>query len=623
MPALDYATLYLFSMVSALSTATAMFYIWRAHRRDPAARLWFYGFLTWALTLFIFGTRGILPPLVSSLLGNLMGVGALTLLYLGTARFIGRLPAWRLLIPVYGVSAFGIFWWSVVDDAMPERVACYSLGLVTTIALMVRDLWNAGEGPQKATYRFVAFAFGGAATATMIRTIALLAGTEITAAKVGLPLAVWFMFSNAANVLGCIGYLLMVSQRLQQKNNWARIEELFHETLRLAPEQRAAHLKAVCEGDAVLLAELESLVQAAEAPDGWMGGIDVGAGGQQSPAVSIGAGTQIGAYRVQRLLGQGGMGEVYGAELSDGSSAQPVALKLLRPEASEHLERFRAEQRIAAQLVHPGIARVFDGGVTDGGRPYMVLEYIQGESITSYCRRWHLPLRQRLKLFIDVCEAVSYAHAQLVVHRDLKPTNILVTDEGRIKLLDFGVAKLLNPVSALMGEATVTQAVPFTPEYAAPEQLEGRSITQATDVYSLGVLLFELLTDELPWQLKSLPASVALHKVLHESPRRASEAATGSRTAPVLARLLRKDLDAIIGKALKKLPRDRYLSVRELQLDLERHLSGKAIGVRPDGLWYRFSRYAGRHIASITVATALLILASGFVAGLLIGAASN
>lgn len=276
-----------------------------------------------------------------------------------------------------------------------------------------------------------------------------------------------------------------------------------------------------------------------------------------------------------------------------------------------------AEQRIIGRLLHPAIARVLGSGFAHDGRPYMVMDYVPDEPLTDYCRHWRLPLRQRLDLFRQVCDAVSYAHANLVVHRDLKPSNILVSEDGRVRLLDFGVAKQLNPLR--QGDATVTQLAPFTPEYAAPEQFEGRSTGVATDVYALGMLLFELLTDELPWRLKSLPASVALQKVLHEEAQAPSEAAAARQSPPVLPRLLRDDLDAIVAKSLRKNPKDRYASVSALVDDLDRYRQGDAVEAR-HMRWARWLHPRSPQSRRwLVVAGTLALLAATFELGLSMG----
>ncbi len=248
---------------------------------------------------------------------------------------------------------------------------------------------------------------------------------------------------------------------------------------------------------------------------------------------------------------------------------------MLQRGAVAEATRFQAEREILARLEHPGIARLLDGGMHADGRPYMVMEYVEGMSLTEFCDSRRLDLRARLKLFIQVCDVVSYAHRSLVVHRDLKPRNILVTPEGRVKLLDFGVAKLLDDVA---GPAADKTSAPLTPDYAAPEQLTGQPITTATDVYALGVVLFELLTCRKPFKNTDVPVAHAVRTVLHESPPAPSRAARlVHEPVSCLARLLEGDLDAIVGKCLRKESEHRYDGVAMLQRDIQRFLDSQPV----------------------------------------------
>lgn len=607
---LDYATLFFSSTLTALSVTLAMFYVWRVHRRNRAVRYWSLGFLCWTLGTLCVALGPANHPFVSRVMSNVFGVGASTLMYLGTVVFLGRRARWRVLIAVYAPALAAVLYWALIENQIVYRVYAYALGLCTTCVLMSYELWTSSHGPQRATYRFVAGVWMSFALLTALRALTpAMSASPGGQLEVNYSIALWIIGCNLASTLGCIGYLLMISQRLQEKNNWARIEELFHETLRLPQERRAAHLHEVCDGDEVLRAELESLLAAAEGPDDALDrAVELDSPSSSTAPRSLGPGDVFGAYRIERLLGQGGMGEVYlAAPLADAQAR--VALKLLRPEAHAHLARFDKERRIAAGLDHPGIARVLGDGI-EGQRPYLALEYIEGQPLTSYCDAQRATLQQRLQLFRQACAAVDYAHARYIVHRDLKPGNMLVDAQGRIKLLDFGVAKQLDPLRALAGDATVTLAVPFTPEHAAPEQLEGHSITAATDVYALGIVLYELLTGTLPWPLHALPPSVALHKVLHEPARRASDAAAANPQAPVLARRLRGALDAIVAKCLQKNPRERYASVQALIEDLDRHLGGQAVGAQTRRL-----RLSPRVRRSLRVALVLLMLAGAAALG--------
>src|ERR1700742_2260768 len=266
-------------------------------------------------------------------------------------------------------------------------------------------------------------------------------------------------------------------------------------------------------------------------------------------------GTRLGPWRLLHLIGRGGAGEVYLAERADGAFQQRVAVKVMQRGAVAEVARFQAEREILARLEHPGIARLLDGGVTDDGRPYMTMEFVEGRSITDYCRLINATLEQRLGLFLQVCDAVAYAHRNLVVHRDLKPSNILVTPNGTVKLLDFGIAKLLDAQRARVTQAAAT---PMTPICAAPEQLTGGPVTTATDVYALGLLLFELLSGTHPWMGSDTPVLQAMRTVLQRPAPTLSRTAEAQPNPPVPVRLIRGDFDAIVAKALRKEPGDRY-----------------------------------------------------------------
>ena len=327
-------------------------------------------------------------------------------------------------------------------------------------------------------------------------------------------------------------------------------------------------------------------------------------------SATLTTGARIGAYRILNLIGRGGMGEVYLAERADGQFEHRVALKLITREAAADVHRFKAERQILARLEHPGIARLLDAGLTDDARPYMVMELVVGEPIIEWCRERGCGLAERLRLFMAICDAVAYAHRNLIVHRDLKPANVLVTQEGAVKLLDFGVAKVLEA-----GRDEQTQNAPLTPAYAAPEQLTRSGITTATDVYALGLLLFELLTGERPWHLANLPLVVGLEKVLHETAPRTSEVAARTRNAPIPAELLRGDLDAIVSKALRKEPEHRYETVAALQLDVARSERAEPVAARTHARVYVFNRFLRRHrVAAATGAFVLLLVVAAGIA---------
>jgi serine/threonine protein kinase len=306
------------------------------------------------------------------------------------------------------------------------------------------------------------------------------------------------------------------------------------------------------------------------------------------------AGRHFGSYEIIREIGRGGLGAVYLAVRSDGEYRKEVALKLIRRglDTDDILRRFRNERQILAQLDHPNIARLIDGGTTDDGLPFFVMEYVKGEPISTFCESHQLDTNQRLELFRKVCGAVTYAHQNLVIHRDLKPSNILVTDDGDPKLLDFGIAKLLTAESE-----TFTQTAPalraMTPEYASPEQVRGERITTASDVYSLGVLLYELLTGEKPYRLKTRTTEEISRAITDQEPERPSTAIRSNQ------RSLQGDLDNIVLMAMRKEPHRRYASAAALADDIRRHQEGLPIAARPNTFSYRTGKFIRRHRASV------------------------
>ena len=320
---------------------------------------------------------------------------------------------------------------------------------------------------------------------------------------------------------------------------------------------------------------------------------------------SLAPGAGVGAFEIDRLIGRGGMGEVYLAHRVNADFVQSVALKLMRPEALASQMQFENERRLLAGLDHPGIARLIDGGITADGRPYMAMEYVEGIDLIAYANHAALGLAARLDLFRQVCEAVDYAHRNLIVHRDLKPANILVDRSGRVRLLDFGIARLVDDQGA------ATQAL-LTPDYAAPEQFDGGAITLATDVYALGVVLYELLAGARPWNTPALPLPAGLMRRFERDP--APPSACNRNTPQVATRMLQGDLDAIVLKALRPEPGQRYQDAALLWRDLERHLQREPVKARGEVRGYIARRFISRHRLLLAATTAVFVaLAIGLV----------
>ncbi|HET8647526.1 MAG TPA: serine/threonine-protein kinase, partial [Vicinamibacteria bacterium] len=396
---------------------------------------------------------------------------------------------------------------------------------------------------------------------------------------------------------------------------WERVKDLFAAALPLEAEGRAALLARECGGADLLRGEVESLLSA---HDGAAGFLDGGTGGAAAgaPAPEAMAGRRLGPYRIVSAIGRGGMGEVYRAVRDDDHFQKVVAVKLVRRGLDDDVvrARFRAERRILARLEHPGIARLLDAGATEEGWPFLVMEHVEGARIDVYADAQRLDTRARLELFRSVCAAVQYAHQNLVVHRDIKPANILVGADGVPKLLDFGVAKLLDPDVA--GPATATGFTPMTPAYASPEQVLGQPITTAADVYSLGVVLYELLTGRLPYDLASGQPMELLKAVVEQDPRRASQAGPGP-TAPlggsINVSVLRRqpltgDLDDILMMALRKEPQRRYGSVEALSEDVRRCLQGLPVAASRGTFGYRARKFVRRN--RVPVAAAACVVAA-------------
>jgi non-specific serine/threonine protein kinase/serine/threonine-protein kinase len=308
-------------------------------------------------------------------------------------------------------------------------------------------------------------------------------------------------------------------------------------------------------------------------------------------------GSRIGPYRVVREIGHGGMGSVYLAERDDEHYRRQVAIKLINPGLQGMRRRFRNEMQILANLDHPNIARLFDGGETSSGVPYLVMEYVDGSPINDYCDAHDLSTAERLKLFCTVCDAVQYAHQHLVIHRDIKPGNILVTGDGLPKLVDFGIAKLLGPATSPAAQVTV---IPFmTPEYASPEQVRGLTVTTATDVYSLGVVLYQLLSGRLPFHLATRAPHELAQAICEQEPEQPGTAQPRKR--------LHSDLDNIVLMAMRKEPERRYSTPQQLAEDIQRHLRGLPVRARHDTFAYRAGKFIRRQKVAVSAAALLLL----------------
>ena len=408
------------------------------------------------------------------------------------------------------------------------------------------------------------------------------------------------------------------------KARWQQLSPLLDELLDCDDAARAQRLSALRQTDAVLANDIEALLE--ELPhmerEAFLERPSLLREAEAEVSMTGMAGQTVGAYTVERELGQGGMGSVWLARRTDGRFEGFVAIKFLNAglTARGGPERFAREGSILARLAHPNIARLLDAGVAGGGsQPYLVLEYIDGLPIDRYCEAHALDLAARVRLFLDVLAAVAHAHNRLILHRDLKPSNILVTAAGEVKLLDFGIAKLLDDATLPAAATELTQAAgrAFTLQYAAPEQLQGGDVTTATDVYALGVLLYLLLGGTHPTAGHTTAPLDQMRAVIETEPKRLSDAvlrhgALGSAAAKLkLSRTLRGDLDNIVVRALKKSPAERYANAALLADDLCRYLNNEPVTARPDALGYRVAKFVRRHRLSVAagalVATALTV----------------
>lgn len=414
---------------------------------------------------------------------------------------------------------------------------------------------------------------------------------------------------------------------------WQHIKTIVYSALPLPEPERSTYITHACGDDELLRQEIEQLLQGIEESEDARFMVqpafdsdkfisDLSDKWQSVSSHEDLIGEQIGPYRITEQLGTGGMGSVFKGARSDGQFHQQVAIKLIRKgvDTEENIQRFRMEQEILARLHHPHIAQLYDGGVTNDSIPYLVMEFVDGIPIDEYCNKHRLTIDERIELFRDVCSAVQYAHGNLVIHRDLKTENIYVTPEGAVKVLDFGVAKLLSPE---LTEMTLLETRPgqklWTPQYAAPEQVQGEAITIATDVYALGVLLHKLLADTYPLDLSGKEIAEIEQMIMEASPVAPSQsldvnaekktAKNRSISSSELKKLLSGDLDALVGKAVRKEPEYRYRSVSQLLDDIERYQNGLPLIARNDTVQYRVGKFMRRHKIALTTAVVFLILA--------------
>ncbi len=401
------------------------------------------------------------------------------------------------------------------------------------------------------------------------------------------------------------------------RERWQQIQDLVESALELPETERRAFVHSSCDGDGSLREEVEAMLEVDTQLGGFIETPIVDLHGDRG---GLAAGDLLGPWQIEREIGKGGMGAVYLAERADASFSKRVAVKLLKRgmDTDDLVRRFRGERRILARLEHPNIARLLDGGSTPDGRPYLVMEYVEGRPIDAWCAERALPIEERLKLFEKVCRAVHFAHRNLVVHRDLKPGNILVLADGEPRLLDFGIAKILEGDPE--PNATVAAFLPMTPEYASPEQIRGEPVTTGTDVYSLGVILYRLLVGRSPYRPPVEGRAALAEAVCNQEPQRPSTAVLSRGKVAAekrgdaerqLAKRLRGDLDTIVQKAMAKEPARRYESAEQLAADVRRYLDGMPVLARPASRLYRLGKFVRRNKMGVAFTTAAVLAILG------------
>ncbi len=394
------------------------------------------------------------------------------------------------------------------------------------------------------------------------------------------------------------------------KEDWARVKDIFYAALELPAGERALFIVESCRGDEAMVTEVSSLFEAHdESPDF----IETSAVGSVKDLVDVAKkpsriGQTIGVYRLERQIGEGGMGSVFLGSRADDTFKKKVAVKLIKRgfDTDEIIRRFRHERQILATLEHPYITRLIDGGATDDGLPYLVMDYVRGHALTKFANSREFSINDRLELFLKICSAVSYAHQNLIIHRDLKPSNILVGDDGTPRLLDFGIAKLVAADSGTLNfDHTNTVAPAMTPEYASPEQINGMPVTTSSDIYSLGIILYELLTGYRPFRLKSKRAEEVSRIITNTSPSKPSSVCRVKGVGVTLRnpqhaiRKLQGDLDNIILMAIRKEPERRYSSVEQFAEDIRRYLAGHPVMAQEDTVAYRAAKFVKRNKAGV------------------------
>lgn len=407
-----------------------------------------------------------------------------------------------------------------------------------------------------------------------------------------------------------------------ENEKWQKAKEIFQTAMNLPSAERQAFIENATNDDRIK-AEVKTLLEAHEEAGDFINesAFSVADFVDKSPKKSL-VGKEIGAYKILKEIGHGGMGAVYLAERADTEFTKQVAVKLIKRglDSDEIIKRFRNERQILANLEHPNIARLLDGGTTEDGSPFLVMEFIEGEPLTRFCDEKDLTLNERLELFIQICSAVQYAHRNLIVHRDLKPSNILVAEDGTPKLLDFGIAKLTTPIPDQTNGQTATNFNVMTPEYASPEQVRGETVTTATDVYSLGIVLYEILTGNRPFSFENKSLESILHTICESEPQKPSSVfSTKSKVQSPKSKyknpqsairnpqLLKGDLDNIVLMAMRKEPERRYSSVEQFAEDIRRYLDGLPIIAREDSFSYRAGKFVSRNKVGVAAVSGVAV----------------